>query len=54
MKWIVIVVFAIAALSSLLWAESKERNYTSEQTAALLAISLVAWGLVVVLATVVT
>ncbi|MBV8840381.1 MAG: hypothetical protein JO000_27915 [Alphaproteobacteria bacterium] len=54
MKWIVIVLFAVAALSSLLWFESKERNYTSEQKAALLVISLVAWGLVAVLGAVVT
>jgi len=53
-KWVVIFIFAIAALSSLLWFESKERKYTSEQTIVLLVVSLAAWGLVFFLGAIVT
>lgn len=49
MKWAVIVIFVIAALSAVLWSESKERNYTPAQTTALLVVSLAAWALVFVL-----
>ena len=54
MKWIVIVFFAIAALSALLRFEAKERNYTPAQKAALLVVSLAAWALVFVLGAIVT
>ena len=54
MKWVVILVFAIAALSALLWFESKERNYTPAQTTALLVISLAAWVLVFFLGAIAT
>ena len=54
MKWIVIFLFAIAALSAMLWSESKERNYTPAQTTALLVVSLAAWTLVFVLGAIVT
>lgn len=54
MKWVVILIFIIAALSALLWFESKERNYTPAQTTALLVVSLAAWALVFLLGAIVT
>ena len=54
MKWTVIVIFAIAALTGLLRFESKERNHTPAQKMALLVISLAAWALVVVLGAIAT
>ena len=54
MKWIVILIFAIAALTGMLWFESKERNYTPVQTTALLVISLAAWALVFFLGAIAT
>lgn len=48
-KWLTIVVFAIACISALLYFESRERNYTSEQKTALLVTSVIAWVLVVLL-----
>ena len=54
MKWVVMLIFVIAALSALLYFESKERNYTPAQKTALLVISLAAWALVFVLGAVVT
>jgi len=53
-KWTVIVIFAIAALTGLLRFESKERNHTPAQKMALLVISLAAWALVVVLGAIAT
>jgi hypothetical protein len=53
-KWLVIVIFAIGALSALLWFESSERNYTPAQKTALLVTSLAAWALVFFLGAIVT
>jgi hypothetical protein len=53
-KWAVVFIFAVAALSALLWFESKERNYTPLQKTALLVISLAAWALVLVLGSIAT
>ena len=49
MKWLVILLFAIASASALLWHESTERNYTAAQKRALLVSSLTAWAFVLVL-----
>ena len=54
MKWVVVFIFAIAALTALLRFESTERNHTPAQKMALLVISLAAWALVVVLGAIVT
>jgi hypothetical protein len=53
-KWVVLLVFVIAALTALLRFEAKERNYTSAQKIALLAISLTAWVLVLCLGAIAT
>jgi hypothetical protein len=52
-KWVVILIFIIGALSALLWFESSERNYTPAQKMALLVTSLTAWALVFFLGAVV-
>jgi hypothetical protein len=54
MKWLVILLFAIAAVTALLWFESSERNYTLVQERTLLLTSLTAWTLVLFLAAMTT
>ena len=46
MKWLVILLFAIASATALLWFESTERNYTAAQKTTLLVSSLPAWAFV--------
>lgn len=49
MKWFVILLFAVASVNALLWYESTERSYTAVQKTTLLATSLTAWALVLLL-----
>jgi hypothetical protein len=48
-KWLTLVTFAIACTSALLYFESCERSYTSDQKTALLVTSVIAWVLVLLL-----
>jgi len=54
MKWLVVLIFAVASMTALLWFESTERNYTAVQKTALLATSLTAWALVLLLGAITT
>jgi len=49
MRWLVILLFAFASMTALLWFESTERSYTAAQKTALLVSSLTAWAFVLVL-----
>ena len=49
MKLLIIAIFAVAFLSSLLWFDSGERNYTAPQRALLAVMALTGWSLVLLL-----
>jgi len=49
MRWLIFVLFATAFVSSFLWYEAADRNFTSEQKLIFGVMALVAWVLVLVL-----
>jgi hypothetical protein len=49
MKWLIVVIFGAACVSSVLWYEAAERNLSSLQRAAIGMLALASWALVLVL-----
>jgi hypothetical protein len=49
MKWLIVVIFGIACVSSVVWYEATERNLSSLQRAAIGVAALAGWALVLVL-----
>jgi hypothetical protein len=49
MKWRIVVIFAAACVSSVIWYEATERNLGTLQRAAIGVVALVSWALVLVL-----
>jgi hypothetical protein len=51
MKWLVVLLFAAACLSSLGWYEARERNFNGAQKIGLAIAAVASWALVLVLGT---
>lgn len=49
MKWLVLVFFAAAFVSSLLWLDSSERRFTPSQQTTLAAVAMAGWAIVLFL-----
>jgi hypothetical protein len=49
MKWLIVVIFGVACVSTVIWYEATERNLSSLQRAAIGVAALASWGLVLVL-----